>query len=415
MSGSTSGAASARAATIIPADAVRVRLDEPVLVDQAPPSLQIWGSYRIPKLSRLPDGDLCLSFQLGRDHYADQGDEAPFFRSSDHGRTWQRAQWPHPRFRGTGPVISRVHDGEYWCFPSTKGIEFQPEKLPPRLSTKIDAWAFSKYRLSDCSEDVVRWYHDLVALRWTPATKQWREEPVGWDHRGQLFFVLDTPSQGITGVWGQKTFIECPLVPMGKDLLHVDYWTIYEADDGSAPVGWDSWLMVSSDNGRTWKRRSRLTKPTKGRMDGEPVIERTLSGDLVGVVRVEDGGAHPMLLVRSRDQGHTWSPEERLLSYGVLPRLLQLENGVLVLSYGRAPGTWMSFSLDGGRTWTKPTALLVESQELTDSWKCSCGYTSLIALDRDSFLVTYGNRHLPNAKGEPCKSILTRRVEVKPG
>jgi hypothetical protein len=138
----------------------------------------------------------------------------------------------------------------------------------------------------------------------------------------------------------------------------------------------------------------------------------TLDDGLVGVMRVERG--HPMLLVRSRDRGHTWTQPENLLGYGVFPWLQQLENGVLVLTYGRAPGTWMTFSLDGGVSWTKPHALLDEDQQTLRELGSSDGYTSMVALDRDSFLVSYGDRHLKDERGERRKSILTRRVRVTP-
>jgi hypothetical protein len=403
-----------KAAPIVSSDAVRVQMDQEVLVDHAPPEVKEWGRWRIPKLSFLPDGDLCLSFQLGRDHYIDQGDDAPFFRSRDQGRTWMRDRWPHPRFRGTGPTISRVNGGEFWCLPSVTGMEFDPERVPKPLDTAIGSWNFQIRRLADSPEDVQLWFRDLVALRWTPATGRWIEERVRWDHHGQLYFSLDDKNQKIDGMWGQKVYVESPIVPMGNELVHSDYWTLYETADGTAPIGWDSWLMVSGDNGRSWQRRSRLTTPTRGCMHGEPVIEATLDGALLGMVRVEGIPNHAMVMTRSEDRGHTWSEEQLVLSYGVLPRLLQLKNGVMVLTYGRAPGTWMSFSLDGGRSWTKPTALLDESEQLTNAWKCSCGYTSLVALGDDAFLVSYGDRNRALTRGEVCKSILTRRVQVSP-
>jgi hypothetical protein len=411
--GSVSGQAQQqRDAKLIPADAVRVELDQPVVVDRAPPEIKEWGRWRMPKLSWLPDGELGLTFQLGRDHYCDQGDAAPLFRSRDQGRTWQRSEWPSPRFAGH-PVISRLNDGDYWCFPSVTGIEFDPARIPPPIVTWNDSGCvFPIYRLADFPEEVQRWYRDLVALRWSPKTGRWSEEPVRWDHAGQLVFTYDDQPQKIPGVWGQKVYFETPVVRLGDELVHVDYWTLWEPTPGRSPQGWDSWLMVSRDNGRSWMRRSRLTAPTGGRMDCEPVVERTLDDGLVGVIRTEPG--QPMQLVRSRDRGHTWTAAENLIGYGVFPWLQQLDNGVLVLAYGRAPGTWMSFSLDGGVSWTQPHALLEEDEKTLREHGSSDGYTSIVALDRDSVLVTYGDRNLVDPGGVRRKSILTRRVRVTP-
>jgi hypothetical protein len=111
-----------------------------------------------------------------------------------------------------------------------------------------------------------------------------------------------------------------------------------------------------------------------------------------------------MLLTFSKDKGATWAPPQELFTFGVFPRLLQLDNRVLVLSFGR-PGVWLSFSLDGGHSWTQPQAALTGGPS-------SCGYTSLVALGRDSFLMAYSEFQQPNAKGQPAKAIMTRRVAV---
>jgi hypothetical protein len=403
-----------RPAPIIAGDAVRVAMEAPVLVDQAPPSIREWGRYRMPKVWWLPDGELGLSFQMGRDHYCDQGLEAPLFRSRDQGRTWRRDRWPLPGFNGH-PVISRVHDGEFWCFPSGTGLEYDRSRMPkPVISWASCAEGFPLYRLADFPEDVQRWYQDLKAFRWTPATRRWTEERVSYDHRGQLVFSYDDTPQKIPGLWGQKVYAEIPVVRLGSELVHVDYWTQYLDEDGKPPRCWECTLMVSQDNGRSWRRRGTLAKAANSQALVEPIVERTLTGDLVAVMRVDGIPNHPMTLVHSRDQGRTWSEMRSLHGYGVFPQLLQLENGVLVLAYGRAPGTWLTFSLDGGHSWTKPHALLEESDEVLRTLGSSDGYPSLAALGRDAFIVAYGDRHLPNATGERAKAILTRRVEVRP-
>ena len=82
---------------------------------------------------------------------------------------------------------------------------------------------------------------------------------------------------------------------------------------------------------------------------------------------------------------------------------MQLDNGVLVLSFGR-PGVWLSFSLDGGHSWTEKQAVLKGD---------SCGYTSLAALGKDTFLLAYSEFERPNAKGQPAKAILVRKISVQ--
>ena len=57
-------------------------------------------------------------------------------------------------------------------------------------------------------------------------------------------------------------------------------------------------------------------------------------------------------------------------------------------------------------TWTQKQAVLNSEQ--------TCGYTSLLALSKDTFLIAYTDFARPNAKGEPAKAILVRTISVQP-
>jgi hypothetical protein len=394
-----------KAATMIPADAVTVQMEEPVLIDQAGPEVKTWGPYRMPKVFRMPNGELCLTFAIGLDLYEDQGMTGPAFVSNDNGHSWRKSAWPHPGISGMNPLIMPIHDGEYYCIPAGKGIELDLSKLP-KPAGKYKAYAGGPiYWLKDLPDDAIRWFKDIRAMRWTPTTKAWTQESVKWDHNGQLIFTRE-----LGGDWTNKVYFESPVVRSGKELLHADYWTVYESKPGQPPLDWQCWLMASTDNGRSWKRRGCMaTISEKNDCTGEPVIEMNLSNELVGVLRRDVGSLEPMYLVHSNDRGYSWSEPQTLFDFGVFPRLLQMGNGVLVLSFGR-PGVWLSFSLDGGHSWTQPQAII--EGDRNNSAQHSCGYTSLLALSKDTFLIAYGNFEFPNAKGEPCKTILVRRVTV---
>jgi hypothetical protein len=168
----------------------------------------------------------------------------------------------------------------------------------------------------------------------------------------------------------------------------------------------------STDNGRTWQKTGHiLYQEPDRRRDGftEPALEVLPNGELLGVLRTTDGnGVGPMYSVRSADQGRTWSPPQSFAETGVLPRLLQLRNGVLVLSSGR-PGVDLRFSTDNGRTWSPAKELL----PLPDRAKIqadSCGYTSLLPLGKDRFLIAYSWFTPPSGR----KSIYVREVRVRP-
>src|SRR5690606_25288954 len=110
----------------------------------------------------------------------------------------------------------------------------------------------------------------------------------------------------------------------------------------------------SSDNGHSWSVRSRIpyapdlrTDPNGGSRAAlgftEPASIILHNGTYLCVMRTTDGlGDSPMYISYSPDTGRTWSQPVTFTRSGVLPRLIQLENGIIVLSSGR-PGVQLRF------------------------------------------------------------------------
>jgi len=137
------------------------------------------------------------------------------------------------------------------------------------------------------------------------------------------------------------------------------------------------------------------------------MIAPTSDGALACVVRGEPG---PMVITFSRDRGRTWTPVRALHEFGVFPGLILLENKVLVCSFGR-PGVHLKFSADGtGQAWSAPTALIAGDRK--ESQRDTCGYTSLLAVGPDAFLVAYSDFNRRDAQNRQCKAILVRRVQA---
>jgi len=111
--------------------------------------------------------------------------------------------------------------------------------------------------------------------------------------------------------------------------------------------------------------------------------------------------------------------------FGVFPRLLHLDNGVLVLASGR-PCVQIRFSFDGkGEKWTDPFEMLpFDDDEFMDTYsersvllsnkklRDSCGYTGLLATGPDSFLVIYSDFNYLNENNEVRKAIKVREIKV---
>jgi hypothetical protein len=315
------------------------------------------------------------------------------------------------------PNVSYVGNGEFFMFPVGKGMRFDGMKnLPPPVELVAAEYGqrFNYYKLNECPDDVQAWYKDTRALRWTPETG-WKEEPVTYVHDRRIVFSFNDEYQNVPGDWGQRTWMENRIARNGStgELYYGDYWTMYEDENGQFPAKWRTSLMASNDGGRTWERRGVITHPAESMC--EPMVEMNRNGEWVCVVR----GITTMFKSHSTDGGYTWTHPQPIYGYGVLPQLLQLNNGVMVLGFGRTAEpnpneTILLFSTDGGYTWGNKQVVLSEG----NINPMSCSYTSLLALNENSFLFGFPGAHtrFPDRYVSPPdtrKQLLARRVIVE--
>ena len=128
------------------------------------------------------------------------------------------------------------------------------------------------------------------------------------------------------------------------------------------------------------------------------------------VIRTSEQQQTPMLITWSHDHGCTWEEPRQLFTFGVFPALVRLDNGVLLMAFGR-PGVWVSASLDGtGRTWTEPVPVI--EGELKDAVAHSCGYTGLLPVGKNEALLVYSNFRYNQQDSQACKSIEVRRITI---
>ncbi len=110
----------------------------------------------------------------------------------------------------------------------------------------------------------------------------------------------------------------------------------------------------STDRGRTWEYLATVTAdPTLGSEGcNEMDLVRAPNGDLLCVYRTGGSATQPSPLYqcRSRDEGRTWGPPQRVADRGVWPNSTVTGDGIIVCTYGR-PGNWLCYSVDSGATW----------------------------------------------------------------
>lgn len=388
---------------------LNMNMQDPVLVATSAAGETRWGFHQFPALSRLPDGRIILMHADAQDASETHGEPAPSYCSRDGGATWA------PLTSSLQPVrphysVSKVFDGEYLIVPSTRYLNVKEAGIQlPEPSAEADTYGKRyTYRINALPSDVREYFAHLPAKRWRPADATWSDDQVDYDMAGLLAWRA-----GNSDVL-PRTFFERELLRYRGELLYADYRARYERVDGLIPAKGASTLMVSTDNGKSFRRRATIADdPADKDLMGEPHLSPTADGRLVCVIRRTDQVRKPMCIAWSEDSGYTWSPVRSLFDFGVWPCVLLLGNGTLVLSYGR-PGVHLAFDPDGtGDRWSEHRSL-IDGDRQADQ-KHSCGYTSLMPLDDDTFLIAYSDFLYTNAKGEPCKAILTRRIQATPG
>lgn len=156
-------------------------------------------------------------------------------------------------------------------------------------------------------------------------------------------------------------------------------------------------MVRSDDDGATWSFVSTVAYDPSAGSDGycEPVMARVADGSLLCVMRV--GDRQPVRQSRSLDDGRTWSEPISLGVPSVDPDLCLMRNGVLAVSTGR-PAIHVLFSPDGsGRDWSVPLTVYAGPRANERERENSTCYTGLRETADGRLVLVYDT----NAAGSP--------------
>lgn len=384
---------------------MKITLSDPVLVAEGPAGEARWGRYQFPTFGRIGE-KIALTFHVAEDSARAYGEipaQPNRGLSADGGRTWTLVRATAPTdglLLGNG---DRIRIGTPDVTP--KSIPVRELTLPASVGMFLGTYGQLPY---------VFYRHDELppSLQGVPLSRR----PAGGTEWIPERARLDDPAM-------QRYTIQ--------EVFPVVWWgDVHRAADDSllalvypCSLAGEVACYRSTDQAHSWQPQGRIAyQPdlaadplARGRTHGftEPGTVLLRDGSLLAVLRTTDGlGVGPMYLSRSTDQGCTWTSPRVLSPTGVMPRLIQLGNGTIVLSSGR-PGVDLRFCFDGkGETWTKPHTLVPLTSD--DVQADSCGYTSLLSLGDDSFLIAYSWFKRPGAAGQTHKVILVRHVTVRP-
>jgi hypothetical protein len=384
---------------------LKVKLDDPVVVSVASKP-EKWGFFQFPSIYRALNNSLVVSWNMADDAVKSYGHhQAAFAVSRDGGKTWNMPQGSAPV--GGGEVLP---DGDRIKVYTPAALDVDTLHLPDPVKRSLGRRGLNFYRLNQLPSSL----QGVYLMRLAKGGTKWdSEHAILNDPRGIRY-----SEAGLFPVvwWGDMHVAKDGSVIAG-------IYPGFEIEDNNEVKASGVTFYRSADAGRSWNVQGRIpyepdlsADPNGDKRTGfgftEPTYLILSNGIFLCVMRTSDGlGISPMYLSYSNDQGVTWSKPKPFTRNGVLPRLLQLDNGVIVLASGR-PGVQLRFSEDSrGDQWTDPFEMLPYKNAKET---VSCGYTGLLATGKNSFLIVYSDFKYPDKEGELRKAIKVREVVVTP-
>ena len=404
--------------------ALEITVGEPRVV--GPPrrwaEVKRFGIWNFPRITRLRNGRLAVSVQVVGDSSVNYGLPRQVFLSSDGGKQWEPVG--KDETQNVRHVVSpwtravTMPDGEQIANVTPRPLMKADMQLPKPLNRpgEITAYGGSDvcYRIGDFPRELMA----LEMVHRPAGQDKWIKEKGYVDMRAFTLWSDRRPHFPRPSL----TLGDILLAPDGS-LLAIQYNIAVNIED--KPASKCTIICLRSvDRGRTWKFLGKvpaLSEPD--RIYNHLYEPGTLFLDADRAICVmrsshTNNKKHSMYISRTSDMGRTWSPPEAITEFGVMPKLVRLENGVIGLSYGR-PGVYLLFSTDEGQTWGDfrlihgpTTEGLTLDKYRSIRYVNTCGYTDVLTTGPDRFLLVYADFRYQH-EGQRHKAILLREIVVK--
>ena len=415
-----------------------------------------WGVYAIPKLWREKGKELVVRFNGEQDiAFVDQMRQAEnlYFSSCDDGESWHPVKngeeiYDSAIFTGIGSPYCYLKDGRILAFRAKTDRKpitgMNSDKSFPWPDGESIACTYPYGEIPDECKGIERLCYDKdgnlmqiddvimdfgereVIVNYMARTEEKNFSPVNQYLRPYIFKnpYLTEVMQLPDGTLGALTF--------GQH---------HAVKDRYCP---EVYFIESHDEGITWRKRgtvagSECDVPFGYSGDGnEMTLTRAKNGDLLVAMRMDqsiiryamraDGSFEEVepfwdcMVARSRDDGYTWEKPFSVSDSSVTPHIFSLENGIVVVVYGR-PGVHMKYSLDYGYTWSESVSIIGKTlaeeraagRDDHDSRygnTCSYSNTYVEILNEDTFLVLYNNLQYDDGDGLHHKAAFVKRITI---
>jgi hypothetical protein len=385
---------------------LEIELGKPIIVSVADRELP-WGFFNFPSIRHTVSGQLSISWSMSHDNVESYGQAVTGNNavSNDEGETWTTVERAPT---GGGIILS---NGDRLTITTPTAIPLADLQLPAPLATLQDGSNYGRiFRIYEYDKLPVQ-LQGTYQARIKKGQASWVAERGTLVHSnlaryadGNLFPVV---------WWGDMEEL--------SDGIYRGTYPTFEVNQSGGVGASGVSFYKSTDFGKTWNKQGSIPYQPDLMLDPngnkrnafgwtEPAFISLQNGTFLSVLRTQDGfGESPMYVSTSANKGASWSKPKVFTGAGVLPRLLELDNGIVALTSGR-PGVQLRFMLNNNTTdWSEAFEML--------PWVAndvfSCGYTQLLKVDENSFLMVYSDFRYRTAEGATRKAIKVRKVTVK--
>lgn len=420
-----------------------VYMEPPVLVYSPPVNEETskWGVYSIPKMWREPDGTLVIRFNGIEDNgLTKQCVPDLYFISKDDGNTWEqdvdgKEHYDETVLSGINPPYLKLKSGDIIAISFEKdckpieNIPFEKEFIVPNGDSVIHTYQYGNVP-ADCKGvkliKIRNGQKNVYDIKYDFPEREILVNAKGLDRDKNVFVPVPEYVQS-NFFW--SSYMNGPVEMPDGTLLAIAHGQNPTISDRQCE---EVYLVVSDDQGRTWKKRSTIASDVDeyphgyGGDGGEISLTRATGGNLVCAMRMEmstpEGFGDTMIAI-SKDNGFTWSKPFSASDSSVTPHVVALEDNIVLLIYGR-PGVHFKVSEDGGETWGEAHTLI--GKTLTEERRagrrdCDSKYfdsdsysnTFVEKLSENAILVIYNDlKHLED-DGKLHKAAFVRKISVR--
>lgn len=421
-----------------------------------------WGKYQFPTI--FYDGEkLIARVHTGMDDWADfDKSNERWFYSTDEGKTWteggEELRDASAVTLPNGDKLSFVprpgkdvyHYKEkvkdlYELLPSDKLEKAEPGSLPACAgwySQWVYPLKFSTYD-SELIPDELRDDVYFAQKRIKAGETESKEEKgeIIWPHMPFNVMWVDIEEKATVCPANGGAGGKVKVAPDGALWMTVHSAGDLDENNGAYLKYSSTVLLVSEDNGKTWKFRSKVkyvpdtSENIHAVCEGgfnESTYEFMSDGSVIMLMRCNDvchgsKSWSPMYITRSTDNGYTWEKPKLFSQVGVLPGSCRLDCGATLAIYGR-PGIFVRGTKDpSGMEWEDEVVVMtpedrshlgntkIEGRPTFHQWVGSCCNCDIVAISENKAVIIYSDFYYPDETGLKRKTIITQTVTVEMG